>query len=358
MGVRPAAATGCRAGGGVMGDFQFGLMIRGQFSPPDDMSVRFRELMEQARLADALGYASITNGSHYSTSPFQDFQQFPFLSRVMAEAPRVRLNAGIVLLALHKPLDIAEQLATIDVMSGGKLIFGAALGYREVEFKAFGTTHAERVTRFEENLIAIKRLWTEDGVDMVGSHFELEGASCALKPTQKPHPPIWIGANADVAIRRAARLGDCWYANPHGRIDTIERQVEVYRRALDDEGKPFPAEFPGRREVFVAASRDEAVRLAGPYLATKYKVYHDWGQDKAMPQGDDDLGQDFDELARDRFILGGPDEVAEQILNLHARTGLNHLIMSIQWPDMPQALVNETMHRLAEEVFPQVRDGM
>src|SRR3546814_6075842 len=95
---------------------------------------------------------------------------------------------------------------------------------------------------------------------MVGTHFTLQGASCPTKPVQKPHPPIWIGANADVAIRRAARLGDCWYVNPHNRIDTIVRQVEVYRRALDALGKPFPDEFPCRREVFVAATHEEAMR--------------------------------------------------------------------------------------------------
>ena len=97
----------------------------------------------------------------------------------MAEAPNLRLNFGIILLSLMKPIDVAEYLATVDVMSGGKVIFGAALGYREVEFLAFGTTQKERVKRFEENLEAIKRLWTEETVDMVGSHFELKARRSA-----------------------------------------------------------------------------------------------------------------------------------------------------------------------------------
>jgi len=164
-----------------MADIQFGLMIRAQFPQGDDMQGRFREMLEQARLADELGYACITNGMHYSSAPWQDFQQFPFLCRMMAETPHMRLNFGLILLALHKPLDIAEQIATVDVMSGGKVIFGVALGYREVEFLAFGTTQRERVRRFEENLEAIKRLWTEDVVDMVGSHFTLQGASAMIR---------------------------------------------------------------------------------------------------------------------------------------------------------------------------------
>ena len=334
---------------------QFGLMLRAQFPAGDDMPTRFAELMEQTRLADALGYSSITKGMHYSAAPWQDFQQFPFLCRAMAEAPHLRLNFGLVLLSLHKPLDIAEQIATADVMSGGKVIFGIALGYREVEFRAFGTTQKERVKRFEENLEAVKRLWTEDAVDMVASHFTLQGASAGTKPLQRPHPPVWIGANADPAIRRAARLGDCWYVNPHSRMDTIARQVEVYRRALDECGKPFPSEFPARREVFVARSRAEAIRLCGPFLGAKYQAYHQWGQSQAMPEGDNDLGADLDDLIRDRFLIGSPDEVADQMIAFNRATGINHLIMSTQWPGMPQSLALEELHMLAQEVFPRVR---
>ncbi len=340
-----------------MANIQFGLMMRAQFPQGDDMRARFGELAEQARRANALGYASITKGMHYSAAPWQDFQQFPFLSRIMTEAPDLRINFGLILLSLHKPLDIAEQLATVDVLSGGKVIFGAALGYRDVEFLAFGTTQKERVSRFEENLAAVKRLWTEDAVTMTGSHFTLQGASVATKPVQKPHPPIWIGANADPAIRRAARLGDCWYVNPHNRIDTIVRQVEVYKRALEACGKPFPREFPARREVFVAKSRSEAIRRCAPFLGAKYQAYDQWGQGRAMPAGDNDLGLSFDELSRDRFLLGSPAEVAEQMLALHRATGINHLVMSVQWPGMPQSMALEQLQMLAEEVFPKVRRG-
>ena len=337
---------------------QFGLMIRGQFPQEDDMTERFAQCMEQVRHADRLGFACITKGSHYAGYPLQDIQQLPFLARAMAEGPNLRLNAGLVLLSLHKPLDIAEQLASIDVMSGGRLIFGCGLGYREVEFRGFGTTQKDRVKRFEENLIAIKRLWSENDVEMEGSHFELMKASTSIKPAQKPHPPIWIGANADPAIRRAAKLGDCWYVNPHNRIGTIIEQTEIYRRALDEYDRPFPEEFPIRREVFVAATRDEALRLCAPYLATKYKVYDSWGQGKVMPEGDNDLSLEFDDLARDRFLIGSPDEVAEQVLHLHKETGVNHIIASMQWPGMEHQVTMDAMQMLSEEVFPRVNQGL
>ena len=337
---------------------QFGLAIRGQYAQNQDIRVCFEELIEECVLAEALGFDSITKTSHYSTAPFQAFQQFPLLARLSAETKRVRLNAGIILLSLHKPLDIAEQLATIDIMSNGRVICGVALGYREVEFAAFGAEIKQRGKRLEENLIALKRLWTEDTVSMKGSHFELLDASCRPKPLQNPHPPIWIGANADVAIKRAAQLGDCWYINPHNKISTIKEQMEVYKRALDEAGKPFPDEQPMRRELFVAKTREEALRLAGPYIKKKYDAYDKWGQGDQMPEGDGDLAAAFDELAGDRFIIGSPDDVTEQIVNLHREIGMNHLIVSIQWADMPHSLTLDTMALLSEQVFPQVRQAI
>jgi alkanesulfonate monooxygenase SsuD/methylene tetrahydromethanopterin reductase-like flavin-dependent oxidoreductase (luciferase family) len=338
--------------------FQFGLALRGQYPVGDDIQLRLAELLEQARTADALGFDSITKTSHHSTHPFQALQQLPVLARLTAEVKRARLNAGIVLLALYKPLEVAEHFATLDVLAGGRLIFGAALGYRDVEFKAFGIPKSSRGKVFEENLIALKRLWTEDRVSMRGSHFELAEASCLPKPVQRPHPPIWIGADADAALDRAARLGDCWYINPHSRIDTVIRQLDIYKAALDRHGKPFPAELPMRRELFVAKTRAEALRLCRPFLETKYKAYHDWGQDKEMPAGDNNLGQAFDDLVGDRFLIGSPAEVVEQIVALHRATGMNHLIASIEWPGMPPGLVLDTMRLIAAEVIPGLRQAI
>ena len=230
-------------------------------------------------------------------------------------------------------------------------MFGAGIGYRDVEFKAFGVPRGRLGARFEECLAAIRRLWTEDFVTMKGSDFELDNATCPVKPLQKPTPPIWIGANADVAIRRAARLGDCWYINPHNTLATIERQMDLYKRALDEYGRPFPTEVPMRREVFVAKTRAEAIRLAQPYLEEKYKAYRAWGQDKVMPEGDD-FDHAFNDLLEDRFLLGSPAEVADQLNSLNRRLGVNHLVASIHWPGMPNSLALEQLHLLAEDVRP------
>jgi alkanesulfonate monooxygenase SsuD/methylene tetrahydromethanopterin reductase-like flavin-dependent oxidoreductase (luciferase family) len=332
------------------------LMIRGQHPQGDDMRARLADDLALARRAETLGFDAVVKGSHYSAHPLQSLQQIPFLAQVAALAPRLRLVAGLVLLPLHQPLDLAEQLATLDIMSDGKLVFGAGLGYRDVEFQAFGADRRQATARFEECLLAIKRLWSEDFVSLQGSHFMLDHANATVKPVQKPMPPIWIGANADVAVRRAARLGDCWYINPHNALATIARQIEVYKRALDEYGKPFPAELPMRREVFVAPTREEAIRLARPYLEVKYRTYREWGQDKVMPAGDH-FDHGFEELLDDRFLFGAPAEVAAQLIELKRRLGVTHLVASLHWPGMPVSLALDQMQLLAEEVMPAVRSA-
>jgi alkanesulfonate monooxygenase SsuD/methylene tetrahydromethanopterin reductase-like flavin-dependent oxidoreductase (luciferase family) len=336
--------------------FQFGLVVRGQAEQGEDISRRFQETLAFVRLADRLGFDSITKTAHYSAYPFQMLQLVPMLARFAAEAPRLRLNAGVLLLPLLSPLHVAEEFATLDVITDGKIILGVGLGYRDVEFKAFGVPRSQRVRRFEANLIAIKRLWTEDKVRMKADHFELDDASCLPKPLQQPHPPIWVGANADPAVERAARLGDCWYIGPAVELSTLERQMELYRRALDSAGKPFPAELPLRREVFVAKTRAEAIRLCAPYLGAKYQAYHAWRQE--LPGDDGGLGQDFASLIGDRFLIGSPDEVAEQILAIRRRLGVNHLVMSTEWAGMPESLAVETIEMIAQELFPRVREGL
>ncbi len=337
---------------------RFGIGLRTQYPAGFDMVQGAAEQLAQAKQANDLGFDTLLKSSHLAGYPLQEFQQLPFLARAIPETPNMRLLTGIVLLPLHKPLDLAEQLSSIDVMSGGRLVFGCGIGYRDVEFKGFGTNQKERVPRFVENLEAIKRLWTEDHVNMKGSHFELVDATLSLKPVQKPHPPIWMGANADAAIERAAKLADAWFINPHQKMETIARQLDIYKRALDKAKKPFPAELPLCREIYIADSKEKAIQVAQPFLAEKYRIYHEWGQDKAMPAGDNDLSMAYEELKEDRFLLGPPDQIAEEIIGYRRKLGITTVILQFHWVGMPHNLVLECQQRFAEEVMPKVQQGI
>jgi alkanesulfonate monooxygenase SsuD/methylene tetrahydromethanopterin reductase-like flavin-dependent oxidoreductase (luciferase family) len=176
----------------------------------------------------------------------------------------------------------------------------------------------------------------------------------ALRPVQKPHPPIWVAANNDRAVERAAEVGDTWIINPHATIGTIQRQMQLYRAALERHGKPFPSELPLMREVCVAESRDEALRVARPSLEQKYQAYVAWGQDRALP-GDDDMTQSFDELIRDRFIIGDPAYCADEIERCAKIAGANTMIFRVHWPGMPREAILRSIRLLGEQVRPRLR---
>ena len=330
---------------------KFGLIISKQHPPGVSMVERFREHIEQVRAARDAGFDLIVMGQHYLSAPFQEVQSLPSLARLAAEAGTMRIGATVLLLPLLNPVDVAEQVATLDVISEGRFIFGAGLGYRDEEYEAFGVQAKERVPRFVESLEVIKRLWAEDEVTHHGRFYHLTRARLALKPVQKPHPPIWFAANNDGAVERSARMADAWVINPHAKLQILRQQVALYRKALQEAGKPFPAELPIIKELYVAPDRRTAIQECRPFLEAKYKAYGAWGHDKALPQGESfDLA--FEDLVQDRFIIGDPDDAIRELNRYADALGVNCFIFRIQWPGMEQARVLRTIDLLAGRVMP------
>ncbi len=333
---------------------RFGLIVSKQHPPGVSMIERFREHGDQVRAARDAGLDLIVMGQHYLSSPFQEMQTMPALARLAAEAGSMRIGATVLLLPLLNPVDVAEQVATLDVITEGRFVCGVGLGYRAEEYEAFGIEGKERVPRFVESLDVIKRLWTEDEVTHRGRYFRLTRARMAMKPVQKPHPPIWFAANNDAAVARAARMADAWIINPHAKLPVLEQQMGLYRKALEEAGRPFPAERPIIKELYIAPDRRTAVQECRPFLEAKYKAYGAWGQDKALPAGDSfDMG--FEELVRDRFVIGDPDECAREIARYADALSVNTFVFRVQWPGMEQAKVLRTIALLGERVIPALR---
>jgi alkanesulfonate monooxygenase SsuD/methylene tetrahydromethanopterin reductase-like flavin-dependent oxidoreductase (luciferase family) len=333
---------------------KFGLLISKQHLPGVSMVERFREHIDQVRAARQAGFDLIVMGQHYLSTPFQEIQTLPALARLAAEAGSMRLGATVILLPLLNPVDVAEQVATMDVICEGRFIFGVGLGYRDEEYAAFGVRRQERVPRFQEGLQVIKRLWTEEEVTHRGRFFQLTRARMVLKPAQKPHPPIWFAANNDRAVERAARLADAWIINPHAKLGVLEHQMALYRKTLQEAGKLFPAELPMIKELYVAPDRRTAIAECHPFLEAKYHAYASWGQDKALPQ-EDSFDLAFEELVQDRFIIGDAEDCRHELRRYADTLGVNCFIFRIQWPGMEQTKVLRTIDILAEQVMPALR---
>ncbi|MCZ6875154.1 MAG: LLM class flavin-dependent oxidoreductase [bacterium] len=333
-----------------------GLFVTNQQHLTTDMVAALEAQYVMVRYVRDRGWDSLFSGQHYlNEGNNKQLQLVPFLARLMAEAGTMTVGLGVLLLNLHNPVYVAETVASLDIMAKGNFVFGVGLGYRETEFDAFQVPSGQRVQRFEEYLQLVQRLWTEDAVSYENEMCKLDNVRMNIRPVQQPYPPIWIAANNDNAIRRAARLGDTWFINPHSTVATVRRQLDLYKDELAKHGKPWPSELPSIKEVFCAKDRKTAIELAGPYLFGKYQDYAKWGQDDAMPE-DESFDQEFDDLLQDRFVLGSPQECYEQLRPYWEELGVNHLIIRTHWAGMPLSTALSSMRLISDELLPALRN--
>ncbi len=337
---------------------KIGLFITNQQKLDRDMVSALDDQIRMVHHARDKGWDSLLTGQHYlNEGDNQQLQLVPFLARLIAEAGEMKVGTGILLLNLHNPVYTAETIATLDVIARGNLIFGIGLGYRDVEFDAFGVPKGERVKRFEDYLDVVQRLWSGKPVSYDGPGCRLDNVIMNIRPVQKPRPPIWLAANNDPAVRRAARLTDAWFINPHATLASISRMMAVYRDELGKCGKPFPADLPVFKEVFVARDRRTAIEMAAPYLGGKYKDYAKWGQDKVMPD-DADFSRSFEELTEGRFIIGSPEDCYAQLKPYWADLGCSHIVIRTSWAGMPLATSLSSMRLISDELMPELRKAV
>lgn len=326
---------------------ELGLFLNSQAPRETGAAQLVTELVEQVEAANNGGFDLIATGQHY-LADYVQLQQIPLLGRLAAEAGDMTIATGINLLPLHHPVEIAEQVTTLDAIATD-VVAGVGAGYRDVEFESFGVPKAERGSRLVEGIELMERLWTEDSVSFDGEHYSVDGVSITPRPSEKP--PVWVAANAPRAIERAARHGDSWFVNPHSNLKEIKKGKRRYDavRAETDADTAVPV----FREGFVAPTTEQAREIARPYLKAKYERYLEWGQDEAMNDGDD-LRMAFDTLAENRFVIGTPAEVCEEIDRYQEELEANHVVFRMRWPGLPQEQVKEAIQLFGDEVVPNV----
>ncbi len=307
------------------------------------------------RAARDAGWDSVFAGQHWLTENMAMPQPVPFLARIAAESEDMAVGLGVMLLTLFNPVDAAEVAASLDVTTGGRFILGVGLGYRQVENHAFGV-RGGRVDRFVKNLEIVKALLRGESVTVDYPWCRLDGVRLTTPPVQEPRPPIWIAADADPAVLRSARLADSWMINPHATTSTIVRQLEMFREERVKAGLGPATELPLMREIFCAPTKEEALRSALPYLENKYKTYASWGQDEALPESET-FDIPVEELAKQRFIIGDPDQCLEELIPWRAGLGIDHFIFRTHWSGMPTQMSINSMQLLTHEVLPGLREA-
>lgn len=325
-----------------------GLWLTPQAPADGDPAALAGDVLAQAERAREAGLDLLSTGQHYLTEYVQ-LQLVPLLSRLTAVSGDMTVASGVVLLPLHHPVELAEQFATLDALARGPVVAGVGAGYRDREFEAFGVPKAERAARLREGVEVMRRLWTEDAVTFEGDHYALADAS--INPRPDDPPPVWVAANARPAVERAARIGDAWFANPHASLPELRESKAAYDAVREERGES--TEIPVFREAFVAPTTEEAVETARPYLESKYDRYLAWGQDEAMDDPES-LHGTFEELARDRFLLGTPAEVAAEAERYRAELDASHLVLRVHWPGLDAEQALECIDLLGDEVAPSL----
>jgi alkanesulfonate monooxygenase SsuD/methylene tetrahydromethanopterin reductase-like flavin-dependent oxidoreductase (luciferase family) len=304
---------------------KFGYLLAGQFLEGEDPHAQLEQALEQVRTAREAGFTSIWVTQHF-LADFQFLQPIPLLSRVAAEAEGMSLGTAVLLAPMYPPVLLAEELATLDVLCGGRLIVGAGAGYREEEFAALGVPRKERAVRLAETVDLLRRLWSGKPVTYSGNGVELNEARARLLPANREATPFWIGATGPKGVAQAARIGDEWLVSPELPIGTIAERQQWYRDALPEGVRAEDKLFPILREAYCGASYDDAVRIARSALETKYAAYARWGHEVGS----------FDDMARDSFVLGDVDRCAEQVERYRTEVGTSFLGLRMQWPGLAQ----------------------
>ncbi|HRF47410.1 MAG TPA: LLM class flavin-dependent oxidoreductase [Anaerolineales bacterium] len=321
---------------------------------PTEGGAFFQEALAEAVLGEELGFDSVWLEEHHGIRDHYWPSPLLALAGIATRTSRVLLGTDIVVLPFYHPVRAAEDAALLDVMSNGRAIFGAAIGYRPPEFELYGVSLDDRGARYAEMLTIIKALWTQESVDFAGRFYAIKGT---IEPKPARPIPIWLGGWGELSLKRAAQLGDAWVPGPTASLEKLLAAQSQYRAALVAAGKdPASVPTPLTREVVIAETREQAWDLAEKYVMVNYRDEYGGGWKHPLIGSQDQTPvNQLAALTRDRFIIGDPDDCVRAIRRFSEAFGVDHLICRLYFPGMPHEHIMRELGLLAREVFPAFR---
>ena len=329
---------------------KFGLFgsAQAQRGGPDlDSGQGFRDYIEYNVEAEALGYASTFVVEHHFTGFGQVSASLNLLTWVASRTTTLRLGTAVIVLPWHNPVLLAEQAATIDLLSGGRLEFGVGKGYRANEFACFCIPMSEAEERFEEALELILKSWTsEQRFSHHGKHWHFDNIVVEPPTKQKPHPPIWMAAGQPDSIRKVARRGARLLLDQFASTATTIERFNIYKAEVEACGRRFDPSDVGVARAFYVAKDDADLhkaieqRLANQQRMTKLAADPNAAAKSSMISFDHTL-----DAAAESALYGTPDAIATKLEKLRA-AGITHVLLN------GPAGSRDNLRRFAREVMP------
>lgn len=295
----------------------FGGPSRGE----SDDATSYTAYVDMVVEAEALGFYGVYLVEHHFTGRGQLSSSLHLLSHLAALTSTMRLGTAVVVVPWHNPLLLAEQVATVDLLSGGRLDLGVGRGYREYEFGGFGIPIEEAQARFDEAMAVLRLAWGAEGrFSHHGRYWNFEDVVVEPNPVQRPHPPLWMGAGSPQSIERAAREGYRLFLDQVGSFDLQCERVAAYRAAKVAAGLEYsPRDVAVTRSLRIARSAADRDGLIDRQVASLTLLAE---ATRPPEQGGRNLFYSPPEARRDvveaASIIGTPDECVERLRRLEA----------------------------------------
>jgi alkanesulfonate monooxygenase SsuD/methylene tetrahydromethanopterin reductase-like flavin-dependent oxidoreductase (luciferase family) len=331
----------------------FGLWYDFRQKPPlGDYARFYAECFEEIEEAERLGYAGVWLSEHHFVDDGYLPSPLVVAAAIAARTQRMAIGTNVLLLPMHHPLRVAEDAAVADLVSGGRFVLGVGQGYVEHEFEVLGFNRKHRPSLFEEGVEIIRRAWEEGRIGYEGKRWRFE--DLPFEPRPERAPPIYIGAFAEPAIDRAARMGDGFLASAGGGefVKTYRRVREALaRHGRADEVFPYVASGV----VYVHEDSERARSDVAPAIAYQRSRYAEWGTDRGKPKPEPIRPED---LPWERYFVGNPDELAEGLARLYEEAPYDHFCFWARLPGLTHEQALKSLHLFASEVAPRVRDAV
>lgn len=319
------------------------------FSWPDrkvPLPAVYERALRRVDVMEHAGYEAVWLAEHHFTGYSVCPAIHVMATHVAARTRRLRIGTAVTLAALHHPLRIAEDVALLDVLSGGRVNWGAGRGFDATEFASFGVPPEESGERFREAVEVVLAAWRSERLDFAGKYWRFAGLEVLPRPLQQPHPPTWVAASSEEAIAWAAQRGLSILMDPHSTYGEIARKRELYRTRLEAHGHAFAGrELPMARLIALAPTDAEAEAVArrgaawttGSYVKTKTMnaFRHD--------------GADVDpteHYLNDVIVHGSPARVLDQLRRLEREMFLDSLMIA--------PLSERSFQLFTDEVLPKL----
>lgn len=320
---------------------------------PIEGGAYYPEFLEEVQLGERLGFDSVWLEEHHGIRDHYWPSPLIGLAGIATRTERIFLGTDILVLPFYHPVRVAEDAAMLDIMSQGRFIFGAGIGYKPDEFALYQVQMEKRGARFEEAIQLIRLLWTEEEVNFTGRHYQVRGLKIEPRPIH--HLPMWLGGWGELSLERAAKLGDAWVPGPTADLAKLLDAQNRYSENLKRRGiKPNARSTPLTREVVIAETDVLAREMAEKHLMISYRDEYGGGKWKHPLIGSEDAApvDQFERLSRDRFLVGSPETIISQIQHFQETFGMDHLICRLYFPGLPHTFIMNEIQLLAKEVLP------